>query len=429
MIFWQSRNRYRSSAIALGVAERYAQLGLPVGVLVIDYKNMHLDGDFEPDPTCFPDLKALTTGVRQKLNATTVFSFWPEAKVGSKEHDTLDKAGCLINSMLGGFAIDATKKACRELIWSQFLKPRYYEKGVTAYWLDETDGEGTEQGYAAYGGGFATQFGPRDFASNLWVNQWLSTYTEPVRALGHEPPLVLTRAVWAGGQRHGVVLWSSDIQSNFETLAAMVPQGVHASMSGIPWWTTDVGGYGCNFAEADDTPYMRELIVRWYQFGLFCPVFRTHGCRVGKDPEPVSDPCRPAQSSCGANEVWSYGADVQAILSRYIKLRATRLLPYIRALSHNVTADGVPTMRPLAYEFPKDEGAANVNDQYMLGPSLLVAPVTVQNATSRSVYFPCDAGVATKWVSYWDASVVVACSPTAKQVDAPLDVIPVYVRA
>merc|ERR1719272_2277140 len=120
MIFWQSRNRYKSSAIALGVAQRYASLRLPVGVLVIDYKNQVHDGDFAPNPDCFPSVKALSSGIAQALNATTVFSFWPEVKQQAAEFKPLQQAGCLINSALGGLAIDATVAKCRDMIWSDF---------------------------------------------------------------------------------------------------------------------------------------------------------------------------------------------------------------------------------------------------------------------------------------------------------------------
>ena len=428
MIFWQSRNRYKSSAIASDIAKRYADLQLPVGVLVIDYKNQVHDGDFAPDSSCYPSVKALAEGVRTTLNATTVFSFWPEVLSNAKAFANLNASGCLINRDLApnAFAISADQRRCRDLIWNTYLRPHYYDQGVTAYWLDETDGEGTDHGYDPFRGGYATQFGPKAFASNTWVNLYLAMFTEPVAR--HEAPLVLVRGVWAGGQRHGAVLWSSDIQSNFETLAAMVPQGVHASMSGIPWWTTDVGGYGCNFAPPTSGAYMRQLIVRWYQFGLFCPIFRTHGCRDGPS-EPDVAPCKPAQGSCGFNEVWSYGPDVQVLLEKYVKLRATVLLPYIRELAQNVTLHGVPTMRPLSYDFPADGGAADVNDQYMLGPRLLVAPVTTQNATSRMVYFPCEAAKgSTRWQSFFDVSVVVECTSASIEVAAPLDTIPVYRR-
>ena len=135
MIFWQSRNRYMSSEIALGVAQHYEQLKLPVGVIVIDYKNQHHDGDWAPGPECFPSVKALANGVTKAINATTVFSFWPEVKTAANEYAPLKAAGCLINSDLGGFAFDSTIEKCRDMVWTQYLKPRYYDQGVTAYWL------------------------------------------------------------------------------------------------------------------------------------------------------------------------------------------------------------------------------------------------------------------------------------------------------
>eukprot|EP01051_Picozoa_sp_SAG22_P001239 SAG22_NODE_47_length_24699_cov_13.602317_4_plen_319_part_00 len=275
--FWPL-GRYKSSKIALDIADKYKALDLEdyVGVMVIDYKNQNHDGDFAPGPTCFPSVKALSDGIRHKINASTVFSFWPEVKTEANEYGALKAAGCLINSALGGLAIDSTIKACRDKIWTEYLKPRYYDQGVTAYWLDETDGEGTAGGDVPAAdcdmriedcGGYQTSFGPAVAYSNLWVNQWLAMYTDPVTTQGKTAvnpgglPLALTRGVWAGGQRHGIVLWSSDIESTFDELAAQVPQGVHASLSGIPWWTTDVGGYGCGSEQPNDSPYMKELIV------------------------------------------------------------------------------------------------------------------------------------------------------------------------
>ena len=185
----------------------------------------------------------------------------------------------------------------------------------------------------------------------------------------------------------------------------MVPQGVHASMSGIPYWTTDVGGYGCNVAPPTSGAYMRELIVRWYQFGLFAQS-SAHGCRNGPSSPTWRRACQPSNPAGSMRS--GHGPDVQAPLEGYIKLRATSLRPYIRELSRNVTRFGVPMMRPLSYEFPADRGASMIDDQYMLGPSLLVAPVTKQGATSREVYFPCDQGAgSTRWESFFDASVVV----------------------
>ena len=417
MIFWQSRNRYKSSAITEAIASNYSSLGLPVGVLVVDYENQIHDGDFNPNPNCYPSLTNLSTYIRKTINATTMFSFWPEMKNASSQYQIFANAGCLINSDLGGYAIDATITSCRDLIWNNYLEPNYYSQGVTAYWLDETDGEGTA-GCPPHG--YDTSFGPAAAFSQLWVNSWISTFARPVALLG-EAPLVLTRGVWAGGQRYGTVLWSSDIQSSFEQLASMIPQGVHTSLSGIPWWTTDVGGYGCNFKMPNDSPYMKELIVRWYQFGMFCPIFRTHGCRMGPQ-EPTGGLCVNISGSCGPNEPWSYGSDTQILLSNMITYRSQVLKPYIAELAKNVSTEGVPTMRPMWYEFPDDSNCYNVDDQYMLGPLYLVAPVSIQNATNRSVVFPTGAS----WQNIWDNSIQVGGVTIIVQ--APLDIIPVYKR-
>lgn len=217
--------------------------------------------------------------------------------------------------------------------------------------------------------------------------------------------VVLTRSVWAGAARLGVVLWSSDIFSTFEELTAQVKIGVGATISGIPWWTTDVGGFGCPVSPYNNTsPYMQELIVRWYQFGVVSPVFRTHGCRAGAaEVLPASSPCMHAQGmkpqgpqgSCGFNEVWSYGPAVEPVLTALVRFRNDVLAPYILALGRNVSLHGVPTMRPLWYDFPRDDAATDpaCDDQFMLGPLYMAAPVTTHGASSRSVYFPGDASV------------------------------------
>lgn len=421
MLFWQSRLRYKSSAIALDVAARYSQLDLPVGVVVVDFYNQKYDGDFAPNENCFPSISNLTKGIRETLNATVLFSMWPEVLPNSSNHALFTDAGCLSNADLGGRVIDATIPSCRDLIWTRFLKPNYYDQGVTAFWLDETDGEGTDGGDGTHG--YDTSFGPAIAYSQLWVGAWLSTFARPVAVLGEVPPLVLTRGVWAGGQRNGVVLWSSDIESTFETLAAMVPQGVHASMSGIPFWTSDVGGFGCSSpSPPSNGTYMQELIVRWYAFGVFCPIFRTHGCRRGPS-EPNVAPCINVAGSCGSNEVWAYGDATQLLLERFVRFRAEVIKPYLMELARNVSAFGVPTLRPLVYEFPGDPACVGVNDQFMLGPDFLVAPVVVQGATNRSVVFPAGA----QWQSVWDGSVVEAGGVT-KVVQAPLTIIPAYRR-
>ena len=416
LLFWQSRNRYKSSAIVESVAARYAALELPVGVLVVDYKNQRADGDFAPNPDCYPSVASLAANVRATLNATTVFSFWPEVLKESSNFGPFAAAGCLINADLGGLAFDSTIPACRDMVWDKFLQPNYVAQGVSAFWLDETDGAGTAAAH-----GYDTSFGPAAAYSQLWIGSWLSLFARPVAALG-EAPLVLTRGVWAGGQRFGAVLWSSDIWSSFAMLRSQINLAVHASLSGIPWWTSDVGGYGCGEAQPDDSDYMRELITRWFEFGLFSPVFRAHGCRNGTDPEPNVAPCTGVQPSCGGNEVWSFGNETAALLSGMIRFRRDVLKPYLAELARNVSLDGGPTARPLWWEF-SDPACAVVDDQYLLGPDLLVAPVALQGATSRQVVFPAGAS----WRSVWNASAMLVGGVTLV-VAAPLGFTPAWWR-
>jgi len=423
LLFWQSRLRYKTSDVVVDIVRRYQEMQLPVGVVVVDYHNQVIDGDFLPDPACYPSLQNLSAQVKEALNATLMFSIWPEVQSGAVSMERLKKEGCLINAALDGFAIDTTMGKCRQAVWSEFVKPNYADNGVAAFWLDETDGEGT--GGVDGEHGYDVSLLAARVSSNLWVNSWLRTFTEPLAA-GGKSPLALVRGVWAGGQRHGVVLWSSDIESTFEELTAQINLGVHASLSGIPWWTSDVGGFGCNSDREfpNDSRYMQELIVRWYQFGLFCPIFRTHGCRKGA-PAPedaLQDPCLHGRETCAGNEVWSYGPKVQKLLEGYIRTRA-QMHPYLLELADNVTREGVPTMRPLWWEFPQDWRTYNVEDQYMLGPDLLVAPVTQQGAISRAVYFPQGA----IWQHFFNASIVMAGGHTAL-VAAPLEEIPVYRR-
>jgi alpha-D-xyloside xylohydrolase len=162
--------------------------------------------------------------------------------------------------------------------------------------------------------------------------------------------------------------------------------------------------------------------VRWYQLGLFSSVFRTHGCRHG-GAEPEVAPCVHVAGSCGFNEPWSYGNATAVLLTAMIRFRTEVLAPYIAELARNVSAEGVPTMRPLWYEFPDDAACYNVDDQFLLGPLYLVAPVTAQGATNRSVVFPAGA----RWQSVWDAAVIEPGGVT-KVVQAPLDRIPAYTR-
>ena len=194
-------------------------------------------------------------------------------------------------------------------------------------------------------------------------------FYEGLHASGEDDGVLLCRSAWAGSQRYGAIVWSGDIESTFEALAEQIPSGLNVGVAGIPWWTTDIGG----FKNGDPTTaYFRELIVRWFQFGVFCPIFRLHGVR-----EPGA---LVGSGQTGApNEVWSFGEEAYAIIREQLALRE-RLRPYVMEQMATASTTGLPPMRALFLEFPAEAPAWEVSDQYMFGPDVLVAPITAHGA-------------------------------------------------
>lgn len=220
--------------------------------------------------------------------------------------------------------------------------------------------------------------------------------------------ITLSRSGWAGCQRWGQAIWSGDIDSTFESLRQQVRVGMNMALSGIPWWTTDIGGFV--HGNIHD-PEFRELIVRWFQYGTFCPLFRLHGFR-----EPLQDAWYGAE-----NEVWSFGDEAYNIISKLLHLRE-RLRPYVMEQMKLASENGTPSMRPLFFDFEADTAAWNVEDQFMFGPDLLVAPVTEYKSRARSVYLPAGA----KWTDAWTGEVYEGGQTL--DVDVPLSKVPLYLK-
>ena len=188
-------------------------------------------------------------------------------------------------------------------------------------------------------------------------------FYEGMKSAGEREIITLGRAGFAGSQRYGAAIWSGDIHSTWEDLQQQVRAGLNIGLSGIPWWTTDIGGF---FGGEIATPYFQELIVRWFQYGVFCPLFRLHGWRNSSLAHPeTSDPTRG-----GPNEVWSFGERVYGIISKLLFLRE-RLRPYIMQQMKLASTKGTPPMRPLFFDFAGDKKCADVDDQFMFGPCLL----------------------------------------------------------
>jgi len=212
---------------------------------------------------------------------------------------------------------------------------------------------------------------------------------------------ILTRSVFAGSQRNAVSAWSGDINSDWITFRRQIPAGLNYELSGLPYWTTDIGGFVSGNPE---DPAYRELFVRWFQFGTFSPIFRVHGTRTNDQ-----------------NELWSYGADMQKVLVNYDRLRY-RLLPYIYSMAWRVTNDSYTPMRALAMDFRGDPQALNIGDEFMFGPALLVSPVSEPGAETRRMYLP-----KAIWYDFWTGQKMEGGKTITTA--APLNRIPLFIRA
>jgi alpha-D-xyloside xylohydrolase len=214
--------------------------------------------------------------------------------------------------------------------------------------------------------------------------------------------VILSRSAYTGQQRNGSISWSGDISGNWETLRRQIPAGLSFGVSGLPYWTTDIGGF---FRPKDQytSPEYHELLIRWFQFGTFCPIFRIHGYQ-------------------SETEMWKYGPEVEKILTQYDELRY-RLLPYIYSSAWGVTSRGEIMMKALPFVYPNDPALRNIGDQFFFGDSLLINPVVEKGATSRSVALPAGSD----WVDFWTGQR--HRGGEAIDADAPLDRIPIFVKA
>ena len=246
---------------------------------------------------------------------------------------------------------------------------------------------------------------------------YAKTFFDGMQAQGQENIINLLRCAWAGSQKYGALVWSGDIHSSFESFRNQFAAGLNMGIAGIPWWTTDIGGFVG--ADARD-PAFHELLVRWFEWGLFCPVMRLHGVR---DPRvQVQTKSGEARLNSGAdNEIWSYGPECEAIFTRLIAMRET-MRPYTRELMRQAHETGAPVIRTLFFEFPDDPAAWDRKDEYLYGPDVLVAPVAEAGARQREVYLPAGAS----WTDLADGTSYPGGQTLL--VEAPLHRIPAFLR-
>ncbi len=422
--FWQCKLRYRSQDELLSVAREYKRRGLPLSVIVVDFFHWTVQGEWRFDPALWPDPAAMVHEL-EELGVKTMVSVWPTVNPVSENVPEMLRRGLLVRAERGLpvlvtfldnrpegpvslYEYDATNPEAREFIWEQVHK-NYFEIGVKTYWLDACEPElfplDPDNLRFHLGNGLAV--------GNVFPLLHERGFYEQMRAAGEVAPLNLCRSAWAGSQRYGVAVWSGDIHSTFEALQAQVRAGLNIAMSGIPWWTTDIGGF---YGGDPESPAFRELLVRWFQYSTFCPLFRLHGYRM------TSADAGMMISTGGPNEAWSYGDEAYAIIKDLLFLRE-RLRPYIHEQMRLAQERGIPPMRPLFFDFPADEASVRVDDEYLFGPDLLVAPITAAGVRQREVYLPAG----TQWTDAWSGRVFDGGQRITAE--APLERIPLYLRA
>ena len=404
--FWQSREHYETQDQELGVARTYRAMGVPLDAVVTDWQHWRPGewGAMRFDPNRWPDPKGMVDTMHA-MHVHLPVSVWARFDPDTANAKALANAGGLLaptfkNVYPGGFGrwYDAWNSKARALYW-EMIRGSYAVQGFDAWWLDASEPElGGDWGELR---NISTAAGPgREVFNSYPLLHTTAVYDGMRRDVPEKRPLLLTRSAYAGQQRNATITWSGDVKGDWETFRKQIPAALNFSMSGIPYWSADIGGFFGG--DVHDRKYA-ELFTRWEQFAIFTPQFRVHGTGAGK-------------------EIWNWDGDVQKRLIENVKLRY-RLLPYIYSLSWDVTKNRGTMMRALAFDFRADSKALTVTDEYLFGRALLVAPVVQEGATTRSVYLPGKH----PWYDFW----------TGKRIDggqsieaaAPIDRIPAYVRA
>jgi alpha-D-xyloside xylohydrolase len=405
--YWQSKERYATQQEWLDIASEYRRRGLPIDNLVQDwfYWDPFPWGSHQFDPKRYPDPAAGIAELHDKYHLHLMISVWGKFDPGSPSNpdanfDTMNAHGYLYPS-LGEPAhyYDSFNPEARRLYW-QLMRDQIYSKGVDAWWLDASEPELDMRGFRRV----PTKAGLGARVLNAWPLMHTTAVSQGQRATApNKRVFILTRSAYAGQQRTGAATWSGDITASWDVLARQIPAGLNFCLSGIPYWTTDIGAFFVNYPGGADNPEYRELYTRWFEYGAFCPLFRSHGTSTPR-------------------EMWRFGPQTQQTLLKYDNLRY-RLMPYIYSQSWQVTHQGATLMRALVFDFPNDLTARESKDEFLFGPSLLVCPVIQSNVVTRRVYLP----KGTSWIDFWTGQPYSGGETITAS--APIDQLPLYVKA
>jgi alpha-D-xyloside xylohydrolase len=424
--FWQSRTRYVSQDELMGVAREHWRRNLPLSVILVDYFHSEHFGDWTWRADDWPDPVGMIRELAEH-GCRLMVSVWPHLNPRSPNAARFRDAGWLVRWRDGTpatfrfadldakdgtdlYLYDATNPDARAAIWSA-VKASYIDLGARAIWVDACEPELTAD--ALHRRYVEAQFhrGPGETVAGLFPLLATQAMRDGLDAQGDDDAVLMVRSGWAGSQRLGAIVWSGDTLSSWGSLHDQVKAGLGMMLSGVPWWNSDIGGFiGGDIADDD----FRELLVRWFQYGAFCPVMRLHGLRGTTFSED------DFTASGDANEVWSFGERAYGILRGLLFFRE-RLRPYLDA-QLAAAVSGPPPMRPLWFDDPSDEEAFAVEDQFLVGPDLVVAPVLEPGATSRRLYLPRGS----RWRDPWTGAVHDGGAWIT--VDAPLEQVPFLVR-
>ncbi len=396
--FWQCREAYSTQAQLLESAHGYRSRNIPVDYIVQDWdywpkgmKGPHWDRSRYPDP-------AAMTAELKDLNLRLMVSVWPQVL----DQANLAKYGLDTEIMGSGF-VDFYKEENQPRYY-RMLSDSMFHFGVKSIWLDGSEPANTINPTCETDMGLYKEV---DNIYSLLVTK--SMYEGRREEFPRERVVNLTRSSFPGQQRYGAIVWSGDVEGSFEQFAEQISAGLNYSMTGMPYWTTDIGGFFRDsksgypaVADQFKSDVSRELLNRWFQFGAFCPIFRIHGFRT-------------------ETEIWKYDDNYEAMARKFIDLRY-RLMPYIYSMAYNATEQGGLLMSPLAYQYPEDRMCWDIDDQMLFGESIIACPITEYGVREREVYLPEG-----DWYDLWSSERV--AGGRKMRVAAPLDTMPIYVKA
>ncbi len=423
MGLWQCKLRYRTQDEVLSVARQYQKEGIQIDQIVIDFFHWTVQGDWKFDKPYWPDPKAMVEELHS-MGIKVIVSVWPSVDRRSENFGPMLERGLLMRTERGALQtydyqgdcveIDAFNPEARKYVW-EVCKRNYYDLGIDAFWLDNSEPDLGVYDFEHY----RYCEGPALAVSNLYPQMFSRAFYEEMKALDRGPVVNLLRCGWAGSQKYGNVIWSGDIPSTFEAFYDQLQCGLNMGLAGIPWWTTDIGGF---MTDDVDDPDFRQLLIRWYQFAVYSPVLRMHG-----DRGPYNIPSLDDRDWGGGylhtgqpNELWSYGQENYAIMRKYYDVRIA-MRDYIKSLYQEAHENGSPLLRAMFYEFPEDETCWVVQDQYMFGSKYLAAPIFRLNQFIREVYLPAGQWKLTSTGQMFQGGQAVT-------VDAPIEYMPVFER-